>query len=293
MTAAEPGAGVVVAEEAGGVGCITLNRPERRNALHRDMHTAIVGALDGWSEDDAVRCVVVTGAGKGFCAGGDVRAGRARNPDGSHPSIDEATEALLEQARTAQRLHEYSKPTIAAVNGAAVGAGMALALACDLRVLARSARLIPGWAPLAFTGDFGGPWFLTRFVGPARAFEILATNRAIDAAEAASLGLANAVLDDDGFREGWLRYARPFVEGPREALCGMKANVREAQELPLRDYLPVETSRQVRSGRTAEHRAAVRAWIDGGVPDDEGRGRASATGPAGDLAVSPAAASSR
>ena len=268
---------VVITEVDGGIGCITLNRPEKRNALHPDMHSAIVGALDDWSEDAGVRCVVLTGAGKGFCAGGDVRAGRARNPDGSPLSIDDATEALLEQARTAQRIYECPRPTIAAVNGAAVGAGMALALACDLRVLARGARLIPGWAPLAFTGDFGGPWFLTRLVGPARAFEILAANRTIDASTAALLGLADDVLDDDGFEEAWRRYARPFVDGPQGALSGMKANIREAQELSLHDYLPGETSRQVHSGRTAEHRAAVRAWIDGRTPDAAGRGQGPGT----------------
>lgn len=227
------------------------------------MHPAIVGALDTWSQDTSVRCVVLTGAGKGFCAGGDVRAGRARNPDGSPLNFEDATEDLLQQSRTAQRIYEYPKPTIAAVNGAAVGAGMALALACDLRVFAQGAKLIPGWTPLAFTGDFGGPWFLTRLVGPARAFEILAANRTIDAAAAASLGLANEVLDDDEFQEGWRRYARPFVEGPAEAFSGMKANVREAQEFPLNDYLPRETQRQVRSGRTAEHKAAVLAWLEG------------------------------
>lgn len=242
------------------------------------MHPAIVGALDDWNQDASVRCVVITGAGKGFCAGGDVQAGRPRNPDGSPFSVEDATEALLEQARTAQRIYEYSKPTIAAVNGAAVGAGMALALACDLRVLARGACLIPGWAPLAFTGDFGGPWFLTRLVGPARAFEILATNQAIDSATAASLGLANEVLDDDEFEEGWRRYARPIVEGPAEAFSGMKANVREAQEIPLQDYLPRETLRQIRSGRTEEHRGALRAWLEGEPVDSTGQGEESGTG---------------
>ena len=270
--APHPAPDVVVVEARDGIGCLTLNRPERRNALHRDMHPAIAGALDEWSTDAAVRCVVLTGAGEGFCAGGDLRAGRDRNPDGSPLSVDDATGALLAQVRTAQRIHEYPKPTIAAVNGAAVGAGMALALACDLRVLARGARLIPGWAPLAFTGDFGGPWFLTRLVGPARAFEILATDRTIGAAEAASLGLADGVVDDDDFEEGWRRYARPFVDGPAEALAGMKANIREAQRLPLRDYLPGETGRQVLSGRTAEHRAAVRAWIDSRRPGAAGSG---------------------
>lgn len=268
---------MVIVEADRGIGYIALNRPEKRNALHPDMYPAIVGALDDWSQEASVRCVVVTGAGKGFCAGGDVRAGRPRNPDGSPLSVEDATEALLEQARTAQRIYEYPKPTIAAVNGAAVGAGMALALACDLRVFARGASLIPGWAPLAFTGDFGGPWFLTRLVGPARAFEILATNRAIDSATAASLGLANEVLDDGEFEEGWRRYAQPFVQGPAEAFSGMKANVRDAQEMPLNDYLPRETLRQVRSGRTEEHRGAVRDWLEGEAVDRTGQGKASET----------------
>ena len=225
------------------------------------MYPAISRALDDWRDDASVRCVVVTGAGKGFCAGGDIRAPREVNPDGSPLSVEEATESLLRQARVAQQLHEHPKPTVAAVNGAAVGAGMSLALACDLRVFARGANLIPGWLRLAFTGDFGGPWFLARLVGPAKALEILATNSVIDAQTAASLGLANAVFDDDEFDQRWRSYAQAIADGPAAALAGIKANIAEAQTLPLREYLPGETLRQVQSGRSPEHRDAVRAWI--------------------------------
>ena len=257
---------VVLTDVENGIGCITLNRPERRNALHPDMYPVIIGTLEDWQEDESVNCVVLTGAGKGFCAGGDVRGGRARNADGSVPSIEETTSMLLAQASSIESIHEYPKPTIAAVNGAAVGAGMALALACDLRVFSRQARFIPGWIPLAFTGDFGGVWFLTRLVGPSRAFEVVATNREIGAAEALALGLANQVIDEDNFEVGWRQFAEPYASGPTGALGGLKENVRDAQLLMLADYLPRETQRQVRSGRTEEHKAAVQAWLEGRTP---------------------------
>ena len=124
---------------------ITLNRPERRNALHRDMYPAIRAGLAEFATATDVTCIVVTGAGDAFCSGGDVRDGRRTEPGESPPTVEQAAAALLDDAQLARLLHESPKLTVAAVNGAAVGARLALALACDLRVLAPTARLIPGW----------------------------------------------------------------------------------------------------------------------------------------------------
>ena len=158
----DAGTDVVTLEVTDGIGLVTLNRPDRRNALHHEMYEPITRALADFANADDVGCIVVTGAGTGFCAGGDVQAGRRR--DGPTPTVEESAAALLGDAQIVRRLHESPKLTIAAVNGAAVGAGMSIALSCDLRIMAHSAKFIPGWGRLAFSGDFGGAirvWPLT------------------------------------------------------------------------------------------------------------------------------------
>ena len=160
-----------------------------------------------------------------------------------------------------RRLHEHPKLTIAAVNGPAVGAGMSLALACDLRIAAASAVLVTGWARLGFSGDYGGAWFLTRLLGPSRAVELLAGNASLDAVAARDLGLVNRVVADAEFADAWMAWARDFASGPTGAISGMKANVQDTLALSLADALPRETGRMVVSGRSAEHREALRAWM--------------------------------
>ena len=159
------------------VAVIMFNRPDRRNALHPEMRAPITRALDEFAVRDDIGCIVMTGAGTAFCAGGDVKGDVAER---AALDVDARVAALLADAQLAQILHEHPKLTVAAVNGPAVGAGMALALACDFRIAAESARLVTGWARLAFSGDFGGAWFLTRLLGPSRALELLVSNAALD-----------------------------------------------------------------------------------------------------------------
>lgn len=258
----DTGTDVLLAEARDGIGLITLNRPERRNALHHDMYPAFFAALDDFDEADDVTCIVVTGAGDGFCAGGDVRDGRRRREGEQPPTVDEAAAGLLANAHVALRLHESPKLTIAAVNGAAVGAGLSIALACDLRVVAPSAKLITGWARLAFSGDFGGTWFLTRLVGPSRALELLASNATIESPEASALGLANHVTAGDDFELEWRTWVAPFAAGPRDAFRSMKANVLQATVEPLAVAIVDESRRMVLCGQTDDHREAVRAWLE-------------------------------
>lgn len=253
---------VVRIEASGSVGLITLNRPERRNALHHDMFAPIKDALRTWSTDDSIGCIVLTGAGKGFCSGGDVRDGRRGRSGGAPPSVSEAVSALGDDAEVALMLHESPKIVLAAVNGAAVGAGMSLALACDLRIMAASARLISGWRRLAFSGDFGGTWFLTRMLGASKALEVLAGDVQISADEALALGLVNRVVPDYDFADAWREWAAELAQGPAVAHALMKANVRDATAMPLDGFLPKETERQVLSSRTADHKEAVRAWLE-------------------------------
>ncbi|MDA4108120.1 enoyl-CoA hydratase/isomerase family protein [Mycolicibacterium holsaticum] len=270
MSSAQPvesGTDTVLAGIIDGVGVITLNRPERRNALHAEMYVAVPKLLEQFSADDAIGCVLITGSGAAFSAGGDVRDGNSARQDagGGQADADARVRAqaarLTDNAKMVMLLHSMPKVTIAALPGPAVGAGMSIALAADLRIAARSARLIPGWSKLAFSGDFGGAWFLTRLVGPAKALELLIADEPVDAEAAQGMGLFNRVVDDGELRDSAIRWAAQIAAGPTYAFAGVKANVADAQSLPLGQALLAESERMVRSGMTAEHRAAVKAWL--------------------------------
>jgi 2-(1,2-epoxy-1,2-dihydrophenyl)acetyl-CoA isomerase len=245
------------------VGIITLNRPERRNALHDDMYDPVISAVEAFAVAPDVGCVVVTGAGDAFCAGGDVRDGSGRRTDGTKPTDEERASNLARNSRITVVLHEAPIITIAAVNGPAVGAGLAIALACDLRIAAPSARFITGWARLGFAGDMGGPWLLANRLGPARALELLALNGGLDAEEATRLGLVDQlVAEGDDFETAWRSWAGEFAAGPQTAIGFMKQNVLNASRLTLAEAVHTEAEFQVASSRTDDHREGVRAWVE-------------------------------
>jgi 2-(1,2-epoxy-1,2-dihydrophenyl)acetyl-CoA isomerase len=244
------------------VGVITFTRPESRNALHDDMFDSMRAAIDAFAESPDVGCVVITGEGAAFCAGGDVREGMGRRrPDGSKPTREERVANLVANSQVCVQLHEAPIVTIAAVNGAAVGAGMAIALACDLRIAAASARFIGGWARLGFSGDFGGPWLLANRVGPAKALELLATNSTVAADEALQLGMVDRLVGDDEFERAWRAWAKQFASGPQTAIGYIKQNVLNASRLTLAEAIPIEAELQTRTTATEDHREAVRAWL--------------------------------
>jgi 2-(1,2-epoxy-1,2-dihydrophenyl)acetyl-CoA isomerase len=253
----DTGTETVVAEIIDGVGVVTLHRPERRNALHPEMCDAVPRVLERFDTDADVGCIVITGAGTAFCAGGDVRDGGGDR----RTSVEDAAAGLTRDARMVEVLHGSPKITIAALPGPAVGAGLSIALATDLRIAAASSRLITGWAGLGFSGDFGGTWLLTRLVGPSKALELLVDGSALDAEAALQLGLVNRVVPDDELRDAAMAWARTIAAGPTTAFGYMKANVREAMTAPLAEALPVESERMARSARTDEHRRAVKAWL--------------------------------
>lgn len=261
----ETGTEFVVAEVRDEVGIIILNRPKRRNALHPDMYEGIAGAVEEFTEDSRVGCILLTGVGTAFCAGGDVREGRgggSRDIEAQAAGAEgQAVERLIESARFIRVLHESPKISVAALPGAAVGAGLSIALCTDFRVAAASAKLIPGWGKLGLSGDFDGTWFLSRFLGSSRALEVLVDNRSIDAAYALELGLVNKVVPDAELWEGALNWARAIASGPRVAQSYFKENVRDARGLDLREALAREAERMHASGQTQEHRDAVRACV--------------------------------
>ena len=272
------GTDTVLAEIIDGVGLVTLNRAERRNALHPEMYDGVPRALEQLIADDDVGCILITGAGTAFCAGGDVREGRegrsGRPADGSPPPPPPSPEAvgqsLTHSARMVTMLYSSPKITIAALPGPAAGAGIGIALAADLRIASTSARFVPGWSELAFSGDFGGTWLLANILGPAKALEFLLANTPIDAAMAFQLGLVNRVVDDTELPNAALAWASEIAAGPRIMQRYLKANIRQAQRLTLDEALPLESERMARSARTDEHKAAVHAWIARATAKREG-----------------------
>jgi 2-(1,2-epoxy-1,2-dihydrophenyl)acetyl-CoA isomerase len=246
-----------------GVATLTFNRPERLNALSTPIMQGLLDGLPRLADDPAVKVVVLTGAGRAFCAGGDVKD---MAESGERRSTTVATTRLRSRMEVSRILHELPKPTIAMLNGPAAGAGLALALACDLRIAGASARLVTAFVRVGFSGDFGGSWFLTRLAGTARARELYFTGRPVDADEALSLGLVNRVVPDDQLHGVTMDLARSLVHGPAVALALMKRNLNCAQTGSLSELLDLEATNQVLTGRTEDHREAARAFVEKRAP---------------------------
>lgn len=265
----------LTAEVSDGVAVLTMNRPERRNAMSDTMLSGMQLALAECATAPDVRCVVLTGAGGAFCAGGDVKGmaeGSARGT-GTAMSYDERVHAQrLDQRATSGALWAMPKPTIAALPGAAAGAGLSLALACDLRVAVDTAVMTSAFARVGFSGDYGGTWFLTQLVGPAKAKELYFLSTRIDMGEAQRLGLVNAVFDAAGFEAGWKTMARELAGGPSIAYRFMKENInRAAMGGDLLDCMDLEVTHHLHCGQTEDHLNAAQAFVDKREPTFRGR----------------------
>ena len=253
-----------------GVAVLTLNRPDRLNALSGPMLDALLEALPRLAADAAVGVVVVTGAGRGFCAGGDVKA-MAEGREFAETGLEEKTHGLRSKMEVSRLLHEMPKPTIAMVRGAAAGAGLSIALACDLRVAADSAKFATAFARVGYSGDFGGSWFLTQLVGTAKARELYYSAEIVDARTALSLGMVNRVVADDRLEEETLSLARKLAGGPRVALRYMKRNMNAAETQPLGQCLDLEAMHHTRTGFTEDHKEAAKAFVEKREPVFRGR----------------------
>ncbi|MGH7313417.1 MAG: enoyl-CoA hydratase-related protein, partial [Candidatus Rokuibacteriota bacterium] len=196
-----------------GVAVLTLNRPDRLNALSPRMLQGLLEALPRLAEDPAVGALVLTGAGRAFCAGGDVKA-MAEGREAEGVTLEARAQALRGRMEVSRWLHELPKPTIAMVRGAAAGAGLSLALACDLRIAGDSARFGTAFARVGYSGDFGGSFYLSTLVGTAKARELYFTADLVDAAEAHRLGLVNRVVPDARLEDETMALATRLARGP-------------------------------------------------------------------------------
>jgi 2-(1,2-epoxy-1,2-dihydrophenyl)acetyl-CoA isomerase len=257
------------------VAVITLNRPDRRNALSEPMLVGLEGLLEQFESDPAVGAIVLTGAGGAFCAGGDVKefASAEAEGTGSLPiTYDERVhKQRLSQRATAGRLFEMPKPTIAALPGAAAGAGLSLALACDLRIGSTKAVMTTAFASVGFSGDYGGTWFLSHLVGSGKARELYYLSSRLSATEAEGLGLLNKVVGESELDEVTMQIASQLAHGPSIAYRYMKENLNRAVNGELMECMDVEATHHIHCGTTQDHKHAVEAFVQKRAPTFEGR----------------------
>ena len=264
ITKIETGTEHLLAENNDGVAVLTLNRPEARNAMSGEMNAALQKVLADAELDHEIKCIVLTGAGKGFCAGGDVK-GMASSGDGTvgPRTIDQAIHAQrVNQRATAGKLFKMPKPTIAALPGAAAGAGLSFALACDMRVMASNAIMTTAFARVGFSGDYGGTYFMAQLVGTAKAKELYYLSDRVSADEALRLGLTNWVCEPDELQAKALEIGHRISSGPTVAYRYMKENLNRALAGDVDDCMDLEATHHVHCGQTQDHKAASKAFVE-------------------------------
>lgn len=256
----------------GGIATLTMNRPEARNAFTREMMDGLSKALPRLAVDPAVRLVVVTGAGNAFCAGGDVKS-FAKNAAGAPAamSFDTKVADLRVRMDVARWLHEMPKPTLAVIPGAAAGAGLSVALACDLRIATEDAKLTTAFSKIGLSGDFGGSYFLNYLVGAAKAREMYFTGQVISGAEAARIGLVNRAVPAAQLAEAAAAWAAELAALPTVAVGYMKRNLNTALHGSLSDVLDAEAIHMIRSFETEDHKGAAVAFVEKRPPTFSGR----------------------
>ncbi|GAB6986727.1 enoyl-CoA hydratase/isomerase family protein [Nocardioides pyridinolyticus] len=259
----------VLLDVADGVGSITLNRPEAYNSLNVATKELLLETVQQVAEDPAVRCVVLTGSGKAFCSGQDLKEHIELLNNGGSDVLFTTVDKHYNPTVTA--LAGMAKPVIAAVNGVAAGAGASLAFACDLRIVADTAGFNLAFANVALSCDTGSSYTLQRLVGPAKALELLYFPSTITAAEALELGLATKVVPADLLADEVAAVAARLAAGPTVALGAIRQSVAYAAGHTLEESVALESRMMQKTGATADHRAAVAAFVAKEKPVFEGR----------------------
>ncbi len=239
-----------------GVATLTLNRPEVANAVNAQMGQELLAALRSAEQDPRVRCIVLTGAGKAFCAGQDLK----EVPSGQTTFFGD----VLRQRYNPliQTMRSIPKPIIGAINGVAAGAGMALALATDFRIMSREARFVEAFIALALVPDSGSSFFYVRSLGYARAFELATLNKPISAELALQLGLVNVVVSPEAFSQTVSRFAHLYAHGPTRTYGYVKDLLNRALSLPLEEILELEAEYQQRAGESADYAEGLQAFLE-------------------------------
>ncbi|MFY9609030.1 MAG: enoyl-CoA hydratase [Blastocatellia bacterium] len=240
------------------VATLTFNRPDKLNALSQDLLARSIATLNDWGRDPEIGCIVVTGVGRAFCAGGDVSTMAADDSETLESKIDR----LRDMQELSWLLYNSPKVTIAAVNGFAMGAGLGVCLACDLRIASDQSKYGTAYAKVGYGGDFGTTWLLTQYVGAPKAKELFFLGEILDAQEAHRLGLINRVLPHESLRAEVDATASRIAHGPLTSYRYMKANVNLAASTDFRTLLDREAETHMRCSMTADHKEGVRAFME-------------------------------
>lgn len=240
------------------IATLTFNRPDKLNALSPELLEQSIACLKTWSNDPSVAVIIVTGAGRAFCAGGDIAMMRQLGDS----TFEQRVDRLRAWQELSWLLYSLPKITIAAVNGVAMGAGLGIALSCDLRIASEQARFGTAYAKIAYGGDFGVTWLLTHYAGAAKAKELLFLADQFDATEAARLGLVNRVVPHDHLEPETATLAARLAQGPLTSYRYMKENVNAATNADFRLSLDREAETNHRCGETADHREGVQAFLE-------------------------------
>ena len=246
---------------------ITMNRPDRRNALNVELTQGLVAAARRAAEDHAVRAVLLKGAGGTFCVGGDVKSMAA----GHAPLPFEAKRANLRRGMEVSRLlHQMPKPVVAQLDGAAAGAGLSIALSCDLRVASASVKITTAFAKVGFSGDYGGTYFLTQMLGSAKARELYLLSPVLTAQEALALGMVTKVVADADVEKAARELAMSLAQGPSITLGYIKSNINNAETMTLEACFDAEAIHHTRCSDTADHKEAASAFVEKRKPVFQG-----------------------
>jgi len=269
MSTLDTGTDHLLGSIEGNVAVLTFNRPHRRNALSAEVYEGFGNALGQIAADDNIRVLMLTGNGGAFCAGGDVKGMHERNQGGDGAAAmtldDRIADLQKRQREVSLALYELEKPVIAAVPGAAAGAGLSIALAADVRLAHKDALFVTAFANVGASGDFGGSWFLTQALGPAKAKELYFTSPRLTAQEAKDLGLVNQILDapdPDAFVGEALNWCHDLATRAPQAMSRMKENINRANFVDLPEALDAEGVNMATTMSTADHREAAAAFVE-------------------------------
>ncbi len=255
----------VLLHKENGVGYITLNRPETYNAFNRDMAMTLQAHLDDCANDDEVRCIYLTGAGKGFCSGQDLSEATSPSPEDFARMVDEHYNATI------QRMRNVEKPVIAAVNGVAAGAGANIALAADIVVASNNASFIQAFSKIGLIPDSGGTFFLPRLVGMQRAAALMMTAEKVSAADAVSMGMIFKTFADDVFAEESKKIATNLAQMPTRGIGLTKKLLNSSFDNTLAEQLKLEKNVQMEAGATYDFKEGVQAFLEKRKPVFKGK----------------------
>lgn len=248
-----------------GVGYITLNRPDKYNSYNREMALALQGYLDACEADDEVRCIYLTGAGKGFCSGQDLSEAMNPTPEEFERMVREHYNATI------LRLRKIEKPIIAAVNGVAAGAGANIALACDIVLASESASFLQAFSKIGLIPDSGGTFFLPRLVGMQRAAALMMTGEKVGAADAVAMGMIYKSYADDVFEAESKKMAMTLAQMPTKGIGLTKRLLNQSYSNDLQQQLDMEKEVQVQAGTSEDFREGVLAFLEKRKPVFKGK----------------------